>query len=284
MEPLVSLASGQVRTYTQISTRYDHAYKTEWYWMYGSPRPCFTPTMLAELVNYLSTISTQQDRMIHFVVQASSFPGIHSLGGDLHLFRELIVKRDRAALLSYAEACIMVLDYLCSGVKRGISTIALVCGDALGGGFESALACDVLIAEKGAKMGLPEILFNLFPGMGAYSFLSRKVGNIQAEKMILSGNLYSAEALHALGVVDLLAENGEGEAMVYEYIRKESRFRNGYSSVRGIRKMLDPVTYEELMKVTERWVDAALCLEDRNLRMMEKLISRQNSRAKSEFI
>ena len=46
-------------------------------------------------------------------------------------------------------------------------TIALVQGDALGGGFECALAHDLIIAERSAKLGLPEVLVNLFPGIGA---------------------------------------------------------------------------------------------------------------------
>ena len=57
-----------------------------------------------------------------------------------------------------------------------MTTIALLEGDALGGGFESALSCDVVIAEKHVKAGFPEVLFNMFPGMGGLSFLSRRVG------------------------------------------------------------------------------------------------------------
>jgi DSF synthase len=52
-------------------------------------------------------------------------------------------------------------------LDRDVTTIALVQGDALGGGFETALSSNVLIAERSAKLGFPEILFNLFPGMGA---------------------------------------------------------------------------------------------------------------------
>ena len=52
-------------------------------------------------------------------------------------------------------------------------TVALIQGDAIGGGFEAMLTNDVVIAERTAKFGLPEILFNLFPGMGAHSFLKR---------------------------------------------------------------------------------------------------------------
>ena len=57
-----------------------------------------------------------------------------------------------------------------------IVTISLVRGNALGGGFEIALSGDVIIAERSAMMGFPEILFNCFPGMGAFQTLSSRVG------------------------------------------------------------------------------------------------------------
>ncbi|MDQ6966636.1 MAG: crotonase/enoyl-CoA hydratase family protein, partial [Mariprofundaceae bacterium] len=147
-----------------------------------------------------------------------------------------------------------------------------------GGGFEAAISSDVLIAERSSKMGFPEILFNLFPGMGGYSFLSRKVGHRLAEEMILSGRLYSAEELHGMGVVDQLAEDGYGEKAVYDYIHHEEKSRNGISAFRAARKCTNPLNYEELKDVTEIWVDAALNLRDRDLRMMERLVKRQTAK------
>ncbi len=163
---------------------------------------------------------------------------------------------------------------------RDITTIALVQGDALGGGMEYAISSDVLIAERSAKMGMPEILFNLFPGMGAYSFLSRKVGAVQAERMILGGSLYSAEKLHEMGIVDVLAEDGQGKQAVLDYIHKAERAQNGYRAFRQAKLYCNPVTYEELMNITTVWVDAALHLEEKSLRMMERLVSRQTARSR----
>jgi enoyl-CoA hydratase/carnithine racemase len=62
--------------------------------------------------------------------------------------------------------------------------------------------------------------------MGAYSFLSRRVGPVQAERMITSGRLYSAEGLHTLGPVDVLAEDGKGEAAVRDHIDRNDRKHN----------------------------------------------------------
>ena len=96
-------------------------------------------------------------------------------------------------------------------------------GDALGGGFECALSSSVLIAEEDARMGFPEILFNLFPGMGAYSFLSRKVGRRITEELITSGAIYTARELYDLGVVDVITPTGTGEAAVESFVRKHAR-------------------------------------------------------------
>jgi DSF synthase len=128
-------------------------------------------------------------------------------------------------------------------------------------------------------MGFPEILFNLFPGMGAMSLLGRRVGFQKAEQMILSGRLFLAEELHELGVVDVLAEPGEGERAVHDYIRREARSRNGALALRSVRDEIQPIAYAELMRVADIWVDAALRLEPKDLRMMERLVARQTGKA-----
>jgi len=155
----------------------------------------------------------------------------------------------------------------------------LIQGDTLGGGFESAISANVIVAERGTKMGLPETLFNLFPGMGAYSLLSRKIGYSAAEKMILSGKLYSAEQLYDMGVVDILAEEGEGELAVYRYIKSGNRSMNSYKAMRKVKDICNQVSYKELKDVARVWADAALQLTARDLRMMERLVRRQNVRS-----
>ena len=77
----------------------------------------------------------------------------------------------------------------------GAHSIALVQGDALGGGFEAALSCHTIVAEEGVQMGLPEVLFDLFPGMGAYSFLCKRIAPRMAEKLMLEGSVYTSEEL-----------------------------------------------------------------------------------------
>ena len=94
-------------------------------------------------------------------------PGVYNLGGDLALFRDAIGRHDRDALLAYGHACIDNVFAWATNFGQPLTTIALVEGDAMGGGFESALSASFLVAEESARLGFPEILFNLFPWYGS---------------------------------------------------------------------------------------------------------------------
>lgn len=276
----------QQTDYSQLTTYFDPHSQTAWGYMHPEPRPCFTPTLLQELLGWCHSVASQIDDPsqpdVRYMVTASSHPGVFNYGGDLNRFAELIAADDRDRLTQYAKACIEPLYLNAVHLNRPVlKTISLVQGDALGGGFECALSGNVLIAERGSKLGFPEILFNLFPGMGALSLLGRRVGFQKAENIILSGRLYLAEELHALGVVDVLAEPGEGEQAVHDYIRREARARNGAFALRCAREEIQPIAYAELMRIADIWVDAALRLESKDLRMMERLITRQSGKADS---
>ncbi|ATX78537.1 DSF synthase [Mariprofundus aestuarium] len=267
-------------SYTSMGVFYEDNLDLAWYCMKGLPRPCFTPKLLDETLSWLRDLRNNSDlNHIKYLVVTSDTPEVFNLGGDLDLFCKLIRTRNRTGLLEYATACIKAVYQFHTGLDKDITTISLVQGDALGGGFETAIAGEVLIAEKGSKMGMPEILFNLFPGMGALSLLSRKVGLAQAEKMILSGKVYSAQEMFELGIVDVLVEKGEGKQAVYDYLKRESRARNGFRALRRAKRFCNPVSYEELESITSVWVDAALELTAKDLRMMERLINKQTQKA-----
>jgi enoyl-CoA hydratase/carnithine racemase len=79
--------------------------------------------------------------------------------------------------------------------------IAAINGYAFGGGFEIALACDIIIAVESAKMGLPEILLNLIPGGGGSLRLAMKIGSNMANEMVMTGRTVLAEEMHRLGLI-----------------------------------------------------------------------------------
>ena len=273
-------------TYQHLVPRYDHENGVVWCYMQPSSKPCFTPELLEEIQTLHASIEDQarcnqlngNNSGLRYQVLASRIPGIFNLGGDLTLFLEAIRSGNRDGLFAYAKSCIDIVHSGATNYNLPFTTISLVQGEALGGGFEAALASNVMIAERGVQMGLPEILFNLFPGMGAYTLLSRRLDPTRAEKIILSGKIYTSEELYEMGVVDVLANPGEGEQAVYAYIRKQNQTYGGYQAVRRIRQRYQPIDYQELLDITEEWVDTALQLKEKDLRTMERLAHSQMRR------
>ena len=262
-----------------LKTHYDPKYRLSWCLMKSEPRPCFTNTLLSDFHEYIRVVKEEmrlsQGQKYDYIVVGSDIKGVFNLGGDLELFKRYIEDGNRDDLFNYAIRCIDILHENINHLDCDLTTIALVQGDALGGGFESALASNVIIAEKGVRMGLPEVLFNLFPGMGAYSLLSRRVGTAKAERIILSGKLYTSEELFDMGVIDILAEKGEGEMEVYRYIRTSNRHSNSFSAIRKVRDICNQISYDELIEIAKIWTDAAFRLTEQDLKMMARLTKRQ---------
>ena len=258
-------------------TNEDRAY---WTFMRPSGRPSFTPQLLKSLLGVQEQISelfaSQPERPFDYLVLGSRTAGTFSLGGDLDLFQKKIEDRDATALRAYGYSCSQVGYNNYRGYGHRVVTIALVQGDALGGGFESALSCDLIVAERQAKFGFPEILFNLFPGMGAYSFLARRIGAAKTEEMIHSGNIYSAEDLHNMGVVDVLVDQDDGVAAVKRYIAKNRLRHSAHSAMYEVRRRVNPVTLQELRDVVDIWVETALRLSEQDLRKMSRIASAQD--------
>ena len=250
-----------------------------WCFMKPQERPSFTRQLLTDLTDVQQMIKkllADGPAPFDYVILGSHSQGVFNLGGDLTLFADRIRQRDREGLRRYARACVAVGYANHTGYDNRVMTIALVQGDALGGGFESALSCDKIIAERQVKFGLPEVLFNLYPGMGAYSFLSRRVGMLKAEEIILGGRTYTADEMLALGAIDMVVEQGEGERAVRDYITRNRPRQIALSAIHKVRRRVNPVSLEELNDVTDMWVDAALLLSDQDLRRMCRIAAAQD--------
>lgn len=273
------------QSYTTLRMEEDTARRVHWCYMHRDhgvrpSRACFTTAMLDELRRCHRTLA---DRLLRerreqpeagpaHVVLASDADAF-SFGGDLDLFCRLIREGDRGGLLAYARTCVEAVRGFDSGL--GVHTIALVQGDALGGGLEAALVCHTIVAERGVKMGLPEVLFDLFPGMGAYSLLRKRVSPRLAEKLMLEGKVYTSDEFYAMGLVDVLAPRGGGRAAVEEVIRASCRIPHAWAAMQQVREEFQPVRLEELMRITEVWVETALQLGEDSLRVMERLVRAQ---------
>ena len=287
MHDAIGLCAPYGRPGSQYETEFEPATGTIWGHFNPKGTPCFSLGLLKDIRRHDNALAANGGKVefggelhaANYYVCGSRVPKVFNLGGDLALFVLLIKSRDRDALAHYARLCIdnmhaRIVNY---GVPT-LVTVSLVQGDALGGGFECALSSDVVVAEESAQLGLPEVLFNLFPGMGAYSLLARRLGMREAEELILSGRVLSATELHRRGVVDILAKDGQGQSAVREWIARGWKRRNGLQAVMRARQLVHPITRAELDAIAEVWVDAALRVEDKDLKMMGRIVRSQMRR------
>lgn len=258
----------------QLDVRWEAALGTLWTFMTPVDRPNFNRAMLRDFQRWQAEIGREfadPEEGLKYLVLGSRFPGIFNLGGDLELFAGFIASGDRESLIRYGRDCVSILHNNMRRLELPVVTIALVQGDALGGGFEAVLSFNVIVAEKGARFGLPEIAFGLFPGMGAHSLLSRRIGLARAEEMMLSNRLYTAEEMYDMGLVHVVAEPGCGEEAVRAYIAKNGRRQAGHRGIYHASSVANPITLEELNAIVEIWADSALCLSGSDLKLMRRL-------------
>jgi DSF synthase len=255
-----------------------------WVYLDSFPRPCVTPELVDDIRSIQRLLEINKGRFpangnletVKYHVLDSHVPGVFSLGGDLSHFLQCIHSGDKPAIEKYARNCINAIYPIMVNFNLPVVTISLVRGNALGGGFEIALSGDVIIAERSAQMGFPEILFNLFPGMGAFQMLSRRIGLNRARRMITSGKLYSAEELYDLGIVDVLVDDGYGQEAVYSFISNHSKHWNGHMAIQQVMKKMDQYDYDELMEIcSNTWVDAVFSISEKDVRTISRLIRSQ---------
>ena len=246
----------------------------------------FSPELLHDLGNLYSTIrdggmmwpGAGTAQPIDYLVLKSAHPDYFSLGGDLAHFRECIRYGNRRGLRDYSMRCAdMVYEWAEQSMRT--TTISLVQGRALGGGFETALASDYLIAEEQSEFGFPEILFGLFPCTGAMSLLARRVGVWQAERMMRNGKIYQAEELLRMGIVDGLSPKGQGVLAVEKFVADHCKHASARLALQRARTRLAPLNRDELHRVVEDWVEIAMTLGEGELRVMDMLIQMQRAGA-----
>ncbi len=242
------------------------------------PIQCYSLAAMSELQQMLDDISANPGLVRHFVM-SSDVPRVFNFGGDLALFVLLVRAGDVDSLKLYGRRCVNLVWWMENAANLGIHTTALSQGDTLGGGLESVLPFHKIIFEKSAQAGFPEVLFNLFPGMGAWDFTIRKAGFAVANEMILSGRLYSADELLYRRVIDVVAEDGQGEVALERAVCEvDPRLRGTVAALRA-QRLAAPIRYETLMAIVDQWAESALGLTDRDLRLMERLARAQARKA-----
>lgn len=257
--------------FTQLAAWYEEKRKTLWMMLNAQPRPSFNHQLIEEIMN-LQYLAKKHGLAINFWVTGSLVPGLYNAGGDLAFFVDAIKNGRREALRAYARACVDCVHAASRGFDVGAISLAMIEGTALGGGFEAALAHHFVLAQQDARLGFPEIAFNLFPGMGAYSLVARRAGMKLAEELIYKGEAHPAQWHEQHGLVDSLFEPGQGVVATRTFIDSLTHRLNGVRAMLRTRQRVLSLPRSELMDITEDWVESAFCLEPKDIAYMERLV------------
>jgi enoyl-CoA hydratase/carnithine racemase len=177
-----------------------------------------------------------------------------SAGADL---RELY---HRSQELGAAERAAGVRDFLerihrvMNAIDRApLTTIAATHGVVFGGGFELALTCDIIIADKMARFCFPELRLGLIPGFGGIPRLKRDLGNGVVRDLLLTGRSINAAKALSVGLVSQMAAEGEALKVARLTAAQAAKFDRATSAT--AKQFIKPVPYEELLREIELFCD-----------------------------
>ncbi len=199
---------------------------------------------LAELENFAAALESMQAEAHALIIHSEMKPGFCA-GADL---RELY---HRSQGMEKAAAAEGVRDFL-ERIHRvlnlidaaPLTTIAAVHGVTFGGGFELALACDLIIADKMARFCFPELRLGLIPGFGGIPRLKRDLGNAVVRDLLLTGRSFNASKAQQIGLVSQVVGEGEALRAARATAAQLGKFDRGTAA--AAKKFIKPVPHDEL--------------------------------------
>src|ERR1700737_2146186 len=201
---------------------------------------------LAELEQFAAAFPALPPEASACIISSARKHGF-SAGADLReLYRttELLSEKDRITgarqFLQRIHAVLNALD------TAPFVTIAAVHGVCFGGGFELALACDIIIADKMARFAFPELRLGLIPGFGGIPRLKRDLGNAFVRDLLLTGRSVNAARAHAVGLVAQLAAEGEALKIARSTAAQITKFDAVTRA--AAKKVIKPIPHDELRR------------------------------------
>lgn len=223
-------------------------------------------------INEITSIVVKNQ--IKTIIMKSPNKKVWNMGGDLEFFIKCIKEGKKNSLYEYAYNCITIVHTISNAFNSNAVVIALVQGNAYGGGFECALAADYIVSESHVKYSFPESIFGSFPGMGAYSFLTRKVGYEKANDMICSNKRWNTKELVEMNIVHSIFKGDDQE--IIRLIQKDI-----FKSKDVFSKICCIPSLAELKTIVDKWLSKTINLEKDKINFMEKLIKAQKRALKN---
>ncbi len=211
-------------------------------------QPCneIGSAMLEEFERFAAALEAASNQASALIIHSRLKAGF-SAGADL---RELYARSQEisastrvAGVRDFLERIHRVMNTIDASP---LTTIAAVHGVCFGGGFELALACDLIIADKLARFCFPELRLGLIPGFGGIPRLKRDLGNSVVRDLLLTGRSINAAKALGVGLVSQVAAEGEALRLARSTAAQVKKFDRPTSA--AAKRFIKPIPYEELRR------------------------------------
>jgi enoyl-CoA hydratase/carnithine racemase len=202
--------------------------------------------MLEDLERFASSLATLESKASALIFYSGQKAGF-SAGADL---RELYEQAQKLDAPSAAKGVREFLERIHAVLNRldasPLTTIAAVHGVCFGGGFELALVCDLIIADKMARFCFPELRLGLIPGFGGIPRLKRDIGNAVVRDLLLTGRSINASKGLSVGLVSQVAAEGEALRLARSTAAQTTKFDRATAA--AAKRFIKPLPTEELRR------------------------------------
>ena len=201
---------------------------------------------LDELEQFAANLESFSGKAHALIVYSEMKPGFCA-GADLReLFsrsQELKPRKAVEGVRAYLERIHRVLNAIDASP---LTTIAATHGVTFGGGFELALVCDLIIADRMTRFCFPELRLGLIPGFGGIPRLKRDLGNAVVRDLLLTGRSLNAAKLQQVGLVSQVVGEGESLRVARSTAAQLGKFDRRTAA--AAKKFIKPIPYEELQR------------------------------------
>lgn len=190
----------------------------------------------------------------HALIVCSSVPAGFCAGADLRELYFGAQKLEKRAAIDGVRDFLKRIHRVLNIIDAApLTTIAAVHGVTFGGGFELALVCDLIIADKMSRFCFPELRLGLIPGFGGIPRLKRDLGNAVVRDLLLTGRSFNAAKAQQIGLVSQVV--GEGEALRVAQFTAAQLGKFDRETAIAAKKFIKPIPYAELEEEIEIFCD-----------------------------
>jgi enoyl-CoA hydratase len=208
---------------------------------------------LSELEKFAAALAGLEENAHALIIHSGMKSGFCA-GADLRELYERSETMDKSAAVQGVRDFLERIHRVLNRIDGSpLSTIAAVHGVTFGGGFELALVCDLIIADKMARFCFPELRLGLVPGFGGIPRLKRDLGNAVVRDLLLTGRSFNAAKAQQIGLVSQVVSEGEALRAARATAAQMGKFDRATAA--AAKAFIKPIPYDELRREIDIFCD-----------------------------